>query len=282
MDILIDIIKDTLIDALKLIPFLFIAFLIIEIIENKLDKKAKNKITNAGKFGPIIGSLFGAFPQCGFSSLASNLYVARVISLGTLIAVYLSTSDEMIPILISENVSIKVILSIVAIKVVIGCLFGYIIDLLYRTKSKNDFDVCESDHCHCEEGSIIKSSIIHTLKTLIYIIIITFLLNLAFETIGEDAISKLFLKNNPFAPFVSSLVGLLPNCAASITITELYLNGVITIGTCIGGLLTGSGVGLIILFKNNKNIKENLFIMLILYLIGSVVGTIINLIGFTL
>lgn len=278
MDLFIDVIKDTLIDALKLIPFLFIAFLLMEVVEHNLSKKMTDKITNT-KFGPVIGSILGAIPQCGFSVLASNLYVARIITLGTLISIYLSTSDEMLPILISSNVPVKDILVIVLSKVIIGMIAGIIIDLIYHPKyNKKDYHVCDDEKCDCDE-SIIKSSIIHTVKTLIYIVIITFVLNMLFSYLNEDIIGKLFLKDNIFAALLSSLLGLIPNCAASVMITELYLKGVITIGTCIGGLLTGSGVGLLVLFKNNKNIKENIKIMLIIYLIGSIVGVLINLVG---
>ncbi len=278
MELFIDVIKDTLIDALKLIPFLFIAFLLMELVEHNLSKKMTDKITNT-KFGPIVGSLLGAIPQCGFSVLASNLYVARIISLGTLISIYLSTSDEMLPILISSNANIKDILVIVLSKIIIGMISGIIIDLIYHPKfNKKDYHVCDEEKCDCDE-SIIKSSIIHTFKTLLYIVIITFALNLLFSYVNEDMIGKLFLKDNIFASFLSSLVGLIPNCAASVMITELYLKGVITMGTCIGGLLTGAGVGLLVLFKNNKNIKENINIMLIIYLIGSIIGMLMNVIG---
>ena len=277
---LLDVIKDTLIDGVKLIPFLFIAFLIIEFVEHKMDKKGKNFLSKAGKGGPFIGSLLGAFPQCGFSALSTNVYVTRIITLGTLISVYLSTSDEMIVVLLSENAPITEILKIVIIKVVLGIILGFMIDLIYRPKKKEkeDFHVCDEEHCDCEH-SIIKSSIIHTLKTLVYIIIITFVINLLFEIVGEENLSKLFLKDNIFAPFIAAIVGLIPNCGASIALTEFYLSGVITLGTAIGGLLTGSGIALIILFKQNKNLKENLSIVLLLYLIGSIFGIILNVIG---
>lgn len=278
---LVNVIKDTLFDALKLVPFLFIAFLLMELFEHKKMDKFHKVLSKEGKYGPIVGGLLGAIPQCGFSVLVTNLYVFRIITLGTLISVYLSTSDEMLPILLSSRAPINSVLVIVISKILFGIIFGFIIDLIYKNKSNSnilDHHVCNSDNCDCED-SLIKSVIIHIFKTLLYIIIITFILNISFEVVGSKNISKLFLKNNPFAPFVSALVGLIPNCGSSIAITELYLNNVITIGTCIGGLLTGSGIGLLILFKNNKNIKENISIMILLYLIGSILGTIINLVG---
>ena len=276
-----DVIIDTLVDSAKLIPFLFVAFLLIEYIEHKMSKKMEKSLKKSGKFGPIIGGLLGAIPQCGFSVLASNLYVTRIITLGTLIAVYLSTSDEMLPILLSSGVAISKVLIIVLIKVVIGMICGIIIDLFVRKQEKLDYHICDDEHCDCEE-SILKSAIIHTLKTLLFIAIITFALNLLFAVVSEEKIAKLFLKGNIFASFISSLIGLIPNCGASIMITELYLKNVISFGTCIGGLLTGSGLAILVLFKTNKNIKENMKILLIVYFIGAIVGTIINILGITL
>ena len=280
MEMLLDVVTDTLLDAVKLLPFLFVAFLIIEFIEHKMDSKSKKALTKAEKGGPVVGGLLGAFPQCGFSALATNLYVTRIITLGTLISVYLSTSDEMLIILMSENVAATEILKIVGIKVIVGIIMGIIIDLAYRPKKDRheDYHVCDEDHCDCKH-SIIKSSIIHTLKTVLYIIIASFIINILFELVGEENLSHLFLKNNIFAPFVAALIGLIPNCGASVALTEFYLSGVITLGTLIGGLLTGAGIGLIILFKQNKNIKENLSILLLIYLIGSIFGTIFNIIG---
>lgn len=280
MEMLLDVVVDTLLDAVKLLPFLFVAFLIIEFIEHKMDKKNKKSLEKAGKAGPIIGGLLGVIPQCGFSALATNLYVTRIISLGTLISVYLSTSDEMLIILLSENAPLMEIVKIVLIKLIIGIIFGFIIDLVYRhnKKDKEDYHVCDEEHCDCEH-SIIKSSIIHTLKTVLFIIIASFIINILFELVGEDNLSHLFLKNNIFAPFVAALIGLIPNCGASVALTEFYLSGIITMGTLIGGLLTGAGIGLIILFKQNKNIKENISIVLLIYLIGSVMGTLLNLFG---
>lgn len=276
-----DVIIDTLVDSAKLIPFLFVAFLLIEYIEHKMSKKMENSLKKSGRFGPIIGGLLGAIPQCGFSVLASNLYVTRIITLGTLVAVYLSTSDEMLPILLSSGVAISKVLIIVLTKVVIGIICGIIIDLFVRKQEKLDYHICDDEHCDCEE-SILKSTVIHTLKTLLFIAIITFALNLLFAVVNEVKISKLFLKGNIFASFISSLIGLIPNCGASIMITELYLKNVISFGTCIGGLLTGSGLALLVLFKTNKNIKENIKILLIVYFIGAIVGTIFNILGITL
>lgn len=271
---MLDIILDTLIDLLKIIPFLFIAFLIMEYFEHSLSKK-KNVLKNK-KVGPIVGSLLGVIPQCGFSVMATNLFSSRVITIGTLIAIYLSTSDEMLPILITNKVSFKLIVIILLIKIIIGIIFGYIIDFFWKKKETKDFSICDDDHCHCEKG-IFKSSLIHTLKISSYILITTFLLNTLIYYLGEDTISKILLKNNFFGPFLASLVGLIPNCSASIILTELYLSKVITTGMLIGGLLTGSGIGLLVLFKVNKDKKENFFILISIYLIGVLVGIIFDL-----
>lgn len=280
---MLDIVQDTLMDALKILPFLFLTFLLMEFFEHKLSNKSKNTIQKSGRFGPILGGLIGAFPQCGFSVAATNLFIGRIITLGTLISVYLSTSDEMLPILISEGAEVSLIAKILLIKVIIGIIFGIIIDLIFRKaiEVNHIHDMCEDDHCDCEHG-IFKSSIKHTIKVLLFIIIISFVLNYVMENYGEEQLEKLFLKDNIFSSFISSLVGLIPNCGSSVVITELYLNKVITLGSTIAGLLTNSGVALILLFKSNHNIKENLKIVSIMYFIGVICGIIIDLIGITL
>lgn len=280
-----DVIVDTLIDGLKLIPFLFLAFLIIEIIEHKLTGKSKKIISKSGKFGPVVGSALGIVPQCGFSVIATNLYVTRIISLGTLISIYLSTSDEMLPILLSENVEMLTILKILGVKFVIGILYGFIIDFIFRKKEKEEevnYSICEDEHCHCDckngKGGIIKSALKHTGNTILFIAIISFILNVVLEFWGEEFLSKIFLKDSIFGPLVSSLVGLIPNCGSSVMITELYLNNAISFGSTIAGLLTGSGVAILVLFKTNKNLKENLAILGTLYGLGAVTGIIIEVI----
>ena len=277
-----EIVLDTLLDALKLLPFLFVAFLIMEYIEHKFNEKNKNKISKAGKFGPIFGSLLGAVPQCGFSVMATNLYATRIITVGTLISIYLSTSDEMLPILISEGAKASVIFEILIIKMIIGMVCGFVIDFILRKKhNEKDYEIkdfCLEHHCDCNHG-IIKSSVKHTLNIILFIVLVTFLLNTGIHYLGEEYIGKLFLKDSVFAPFVSSLIGLIPNCGASVIITELYLSGVISFASCISGLLTGSGVALLVLFKVNKNKKDNVKILLTLYLIGAISGLLIEFIS---
>lgn len=279
---MIDIILDTLVDSLKLLPFLFIAFLIIELIEHKLNKQTKKIVSKSGKVGPLIGSLLGLFPQCGFSVMATNLYVTRIITLGTLISIYLATSDEMLPIMLSQKIAFIEIVKLLGIKFICGIIWGFIIDLLLNKKSKKEninYEICDEDHCNCHEEGLIKSTLIHTLKTLLFIMLVSFLLNILLHFIGEDNLSKIFLKNSIFGPFISSLIGLIPNCGSSIVITELYLNGAISLGSAMAGLLTGSGVALLVLFKENKDIKENITILSLLYGLGVISGIIIELIA---
>ncbi len=276
-----EVLLDTLLDAIKIIPFLFVTFLLMEYIEHGFTKKGKEKIKKTGNLGPFFGSLLGAVPQCGFSVMATNLYATRIVTLGTLISIYLSTSDEMLPILISQKCSFSIIIKILLIKVLIGMLAGFIIDFIIRKKTKSsNYEIkkfCDEEHCDCEHG-IIKSSIKHTFNILIFIIVITLLLNLGFYYFGNDSIEKLFLKDSFFSPFISSLIGLIPNCGASVILTELYLNNVISFASVISGLLTGSGVALLVLFKINKNVKENVKILLTLYFIGALSGIVIEII----
>ena len=273
-----EIIIDTLIDTLKLVPFLFIAFLLIELFEHKFSKKSIKVVESSGKYGPILGSILGIIPQCGFSVMATNLYVTRLITLGTLISIYLSTSDEMLPILISEKAEFSLIIKILLIKLFIGMLVGFIIDKIFKVKKeKKNYDICEEEHCHCKE-SIIISSLKHTLNIVVFILLINFILNICFNYLGQDYLSKILLKDSFFGPFISSLIGLIPNCGASVMLTELYINNAINFGSLISGLLTGSGIAIMILFKTNKHFLENLKIVGILYLIGVLSGIIIELI----
>ena len=281
---MLEVIQDALIDSVKLLPFLFITYLIMEYIEHKTSEKSKETIKKSGKFGPLIGSVLGIFPQCGFSVSATNLYAARVITLGTLISVYLSTSDEMLPIFISEAVPVSTILKILLVKLVIGMVAGFLIDLFLRIKNKNKqedekiVDLCEKEHCHCDHG-IIKSSLKHTLNIFIFILIITLLINIAIHFIGEERIVELIEINPLLGPVIAGLIGLIPNCASSVILTQLYLENIITAATMISGLLVGAGVGLAVLFKTNKGIKQNIKIVVLLYLIGVISGIIIGNLG---
>lgn len=277
-----EIIIDTALDTIKLIPFLLVVFLFMELLEHKFSHKSKKIIESSGKLGPIFGGILGIIPQCGFSVAATNLYVTRIITYGTLIAVYLSTSDEMLPIMISEKAPVSLIAKILIIKVIIGIVCGFIIDLLLsKTNKKNEHnhvhEMCHDKNCGCEKN-LFKSVLKHTFNIILFICITNLFLNTLIYFIGEEKISQFILKNTIFEPFFTSIVGLIPNCASSVIITELYLKRTITFGAMLAGLLTNSGVAIIVLFKENKNINENIKILLTLYLIGSFIGVILNLI----
>ena len=279
---MLDCIMDGVIDTLKLLPYLLVTFIILELMEHKLSKKNQKVLAKNKKFGPVLGGLLGAIPQCGFSSMASNLFSGKVITMGTLVAVFLSTSDEMLPIMLSEHTDVLVLLRIVAFKVIVGIIIGFIVDLIFRKKSKDNHthisELCEDEHCSCEKDGIIISSIKHTLHIGLFILIANLLINLVIFYVGEENLSNLLKQKNILTYFAASLIGLIPNCASSVIMTELYLAHFITIGNLMAGLLTGSGLGILLLFKTNKNIKENLTILSIIYFVGVIVGIVTDLV----
>lgn len=278
---MLDCLLDGLIDTLKLLPYLLVTFLILELLEHKLKGNNEKLLKKNKKFGPVVGGILGALPQCGFSSMAANLFSGRVITMGTIIAVFLSTSDEMLPIMLGENVDIMLLLKIVGFKVLVGIIVGYIVDLLYKKKQDKHMhihELCEEEHCSCEKDGIILSSIKHTLKIGLFVLIANLAINLIIYYVGEDNLKNVLLNKNIFTYFISSLIGLIPNCASSVTMTELYLSNLITLGNLLSGLLTGSGLGILLLFKTNKNFKENILIMSIIYFVGVLVGIIVDFI----
>ena len=279
---MLDIIIDSLIDTLKLLPYLFITFILLELLEHKLSKRNERILVKNKKFGPFIGGLLGGLPQCGFSSMAASLYASRIITMGTIIAIFLSTSDEMLPIMLSEQVSLLVIMKIIGFKVLIGILVGIIVDLLHKDKYKkvddHIHDMCDDEHCHCHEEGILLSSVKHTLKIGLFVLIANLLIGIIIHLIGEDKLTSILLNKNILTYFMASLIGLIPNCASSVIMTELYLSNVITIGTLLSGLLTGSGLGILLLFRNNKHMKENITILSIIYITGVIIGMLVDII----
>ena len=277
-----DCLMDGLIDTLKLLPYLLITFIVLEFIEHKLSKKNQNVLSKNKKYGPFLGGVLGALPQCGFSAMAANLFSAKVITMGTLIAVFLSTSDEMLPIMISEKVELLLLIKILVFKIIVGIFIGFVVDFLYQKKQdvkKEDIgEICEHDHCSCKKDGIILSSIKHTIKIGLFILIANLLINVIIFKIGEENVSNLLLHGNVLTYFISSLIGLIPNCAGSVIITELYLANLITVGTMLSGLLTGSGLGILLLFKTNKELKENIIVLLTIYFVGVIFGIIVDLI----
>ena len=281
-----EVILHGVIDTLKLVLFLFLTYLLMEFIEHKASQRVKNTMTKAGKFGPVIGGAFGAVPQCGFSAAAANLYTGRVISLGTLIAVFLSTSDEMLPILVAGNMKIGTVLLIIVYKCAVGIAMGFTIDLVMKAMKieKEDInidEICDNDDCHCENG-ILRSALHHTLSVSLFILLVTLALNTLLFFVGEDALSGSLLT----VPFVShllcALVGLIPNCASSVALTRLAMSGVIPTGAMMSGLFSGAGVGLLILYRMNRRPKENIIITALLVGIGIIFGLLADLVGISL
>lgn len=279
-----EVLLDTLYDGIRLLPFLFLTYLLMEILEHKQGSQLSNKVRNAGKYGPIVGGILGVIPQCGFSTAAASLYSGGVITVGTLLSIFLSTSDEMLPILISEAVDVRIILKILGAKVIIAVVSGLIVELVYvyilgrREKDMDIHVVCEEEKCNCEDGAFL-SAIKHTIKIFIYIMLISLALNVLIHFIGEDSLGNVLSSVPVLGEVLAAVIGLIPNCASSVVLTKLYLDGIINAGAMMSGLLVNAGVGMLVLFRLNRNIKQNTGIMATLYGIGVFWGIIIEIIG---
>ena len=266
------ILEHSVLDTLKLLPFLLLTYVFMEYLEHKMSDKAAAVINKAGKFGPVLGGALGIVPQCGFSAAMSNLFAGGLITRGTLLAVFLSTSDEMLPILISRQVPAALIFKILAVKVASAIIAGMLIDIIFKKHRHADIhDLCEDENCHCEHG-IFFSALKHTLQILLFIFLVNFALTAVIEYIGEDSLANFIMNKPVVGELLSGLIGLIPNCASSIAITELYLQGGMSAGAMLSGLMTESGVGLLILFRTNKNPRENFKILAMLYSSGVVYG----------
>lgn len=285
---LLDIFLDTLLDSLRILPFLFLTYWIMEYIGHKSSSKMQSMVKKAGKFGPALGGVLGAFPQCGFSAAAASLYSGEVITLGTLLAIFWSTSDEMLPILISEAAPVKTLLMMIVFKIVLGILFGFLVDFVFkknqpvakmgrRKTGSGTGSLCENGLCNCKKV-IMKATINHTLQTIGFIFLVSLIMNILVSVVGEEAIASIVSDRPIIGPFLAGIIGLIPNCAASVVITQLYLEGMMSFGTTIAGLMVGAGIGLIILAKENKNQKDNIKIVSLLYGVGVFAGIMINLI----
>ncbi|MBO5755753.1 MAG: arsenic efflux protein [Clostridia bacterium] len=276
-----DVLLHSIIEFAKLLPFLFLAYLFMEFLEHKEGGRMARIVARSGRVGPLFGGLLGVLPQCSFSATASGLYAGRVISLGTLTAVYLATSDEMLPVLLASAASPLLILKLLGYKLVLGLLCGFAIDLiLHLTKKKESHphihEMCEAEGCGCE-GGVLRSAWHHTWKIGLFLLVMLLLLNTAIFFIGEETIARVFSSLPGVGHMLAALVGLIPNCASSVLLTRLYLEGVLSAGCMMSGLLAGSGLGLLILFRVNKNKKECLFILLLLFMIGSFFGLLTDL-----
>lgn len=274
----------TLEESINLLPILFITYLVMEYMEHRAGKACESQIRKAGKLGPVWGGLLGMIPQCGFSTAATSLYAGRVITVGTLLAVYLSTSDEMLPIMISESVPMSTIAKIVITKAMIAIISGLAIEMLLRRLSgKKEVSVDlheaeEHDHCECEH-SILKEALYHTAQVFGYILLVTFVMNVFVELIGEETLAGFFSGLPVLGQMIAALVGLIPNCASSVVITQLYLAGIIGAGAMMAGLLVNAGVGVMVLLKLSRNWRTNSKIVGALYGIGVFWGVVIQATG---
>lgn len=281
LHVLLHSLEHSLLDSLKLLPFLFVTYFLMECLEHMAGERATALISRSGRVGTLLGGILGAVPQCGFSAAAASLYSGRVITLGTLFAVFLSTSDEMLPIMISAKAPMGEILQIIGVKAAVGIAVGLALDLiLKRRESLRVSELCEEAGCDCEKEGVFRSALRHTLVVFCFIFAVSLVLEIILATVGEDALTSLSLGVPVISNLISAAVGLIPNCAASVVLTELYLDGVLTAGALTSGLLTGAGVGLLVLFKTNKSLKENLLITLTLWATGAFFGVLLDLVGF--
>ena len=275
---LVDAVMDTTFDCLKMLPFLFVAFILIEALEHYSSDFTAKALAKVGKAGPVVGAVAGCVPQCGFSVMAANLYAGGIISVGTLLSVFIATSDEAVLIIMSNPERIREVGVLLAAKVIIAVTAGYIIDIFFRNQIatvKERGNLCKDCGCDEEDAGIWKPAWHHTIRIFIYLFIFTGILNLCIEIFGIEQLSKFLLGNTIFQPVIAAVIGLIPNCAASVILTQLYLNGAISFASVIAGLCTGAGVGLVVLFKMNRNRRENLKIVGVLFLVAVAAGMII-------
>lgn len=359
MDLLIDILLDAGKDTLSLVPFLLVTYLALETLEHVAGDRVNGAIKRAGATGPVVGSLLGMVPQCGFSAMAATLYAGRVVTLGTLVAVFLSTSDEMLPLLLAEQVPAQTMAMLLASKALIALVTGFIVDAAIRGLRRNArahaairrtvlgtaanpahvncahddhtggdiidevaeagvgadhiHELCERDHCGCDDDedeherdhghshdhghtgehehnhdhshegapvlSIIRSAISHTVQVSVFIFLVTLVLVAVLETFGETAIEQFLRGNETLAVLGSALVGLIPNCSASVVITQLYLEGALQLAPMLAGTLISAGVGYLVLFRTNRSARENVVFLIMMYVIGAGWGLILSAVG---
>ena len=287
MEFIIEAFLDALADSIKLFPFLLLTYVLMEYLEQKMEDTSHGILERSGHVGPLLGGILGIFPQCGFSAAAANLYAGGIITAGTLSAVFLSTSDEMLPIFISEAVAPGIIIKLLGVKLLLAVITGFLIDIIFHlvpflhTRHKDIHHLCEQEHCHCEDG-IWKSACKHTLKIFLFLILVSFALNLVIGMAGEEQLASVMMNRPVVGELIAGIVGLIPNCAASVVITQLYLEGLIGTGAMMTGLLVGAGVGLLVLLRMNHSLKENSSIIAALYIAGVLWGMLLEAVGFSL
>ncbi len=337
MSLFLEILADATNDSLVLVPFLFVTYLVLESLEHAAGARVAAVVRKAGSAGPVVGGILGVLPQCGFSAIGATLFAGRVVTLGTLLAVFLSTSDEMLPLLVAEQVDLGLVGRILAAKASIGIVVGLVADAILRLVAHRSHahgadslvdglseagsgvghihELCERDHCHCADdeevehahgahdhgqgrsrahdhaghehahgtadmlGSVVRGAVSHTVQVTVFIFVITLVLSGLLDTLGEGAIASILGSNAVVATFVSALVGLIPNCAASIVITQLYLEGALGLGPMMAGTLVAGGAGFLVLFRTNRSARENVCVLAILLAVGIVSGLAILALG---
>lgn len=282
MELLFHTVEHAFIDCLRMLPFLFAAFLLIEALEHYSGRLITKVMQKIGRAGPIVGAVVGCVPQCGFSVMAANLYAGGVISVGTLLAVFLATSDEAVLIILGNPGRAGEVGMLLGAKVLIAVIGGYAADLFLKeslSSEKSCGNLC--DHCGCHEAhaGILMPAWRHTFRLFAYLFIFTWILNLVIEVFGIEGLSRALLGDSVFQPVIAALIGLIPNCGASVILTQLYLSGAISFASVVAGLCTGAGAGLIVLFKVNRNRIENIKIMIVLYFMAVVAGLLLQFVN---
>ncbi len=271
--------------TLPILPFLYLTYLLMELLERRAGGRMEKIVTRSGRFGPLLGALLGVVPQCGFSAAGAGLYAGRVITAGTLIAIFLSTSDEMLPLLVSTGTPLDLILKIIGCKAVIAAGAGFALDRVTRLMRKSETsepqigEMCCAGHCHCDRRNIWLASLIHTLKIIASVFAISFVLEIILELLGEDLLAGILSGTPVIGCLFAAIVGLLPNCAASVAITQLYTEGVISAGAMLSGLLVGAGIGILVLLRTNRPIRDSIRVIAILFGIGLFSGLLFDLLS---
>ena len=278
-----EIVIETCLDSIKMLPFLFFAFLLIEFLEYYSGGMSGKLLKKVGKAGPVVGAVLGCVPQCGFSVLAANLYAGGVLSAGTLIAVFTATSDEAVLILMANPGRAGEIIRLLAVKVVIAIAAGYFVDGVmqkYIVRTEKNVHIKTRETVRFSKVEVVREAIGHTFRIFAYLFVFNLILNFDIELLGIQKLSEILLGNTVFQPIIAAIIGLIPNCAASVILTQLYLSGAISFASVVSGLCTGAGVGLIVLFKMNSDKKENFRILLTLVATASVAGMFLQFLQF--
>ncbi|MCI7192626.1 MAG: putative manganese transporter [Gemmiger sp.] len=284
MELILDVLLDALIDGAKMLPFLYLAYLLIEWLERNHGQRIENALAGGGRWGFVPGAVLGCVPQCGFSAVAANFYASRVITPGTLLAVFVATSDEAIPLLAAEPGMWGTLAVLLVLKVILGMAAGFVLDVPLRRVLPQSLyggyaghaDEVDCHEEHEEHSGIFLAALRHTLEIFAFILLFSFLIGLVFELVGEGAITALLGRMGPFQPMVAALIGLVPNCAASVLLAQLYMQGAITFGSLMAGLTAGAGIGLAVLWRVNPGWKQNLFMTGLLWAAGAAVGIVLQ------